>query len=301
MIPICLITGFLGCGKTTFLKQIIAKEKDRRIVYLVNEFASVDIDGELIKSGPLNVISIPGGSIFCKCLVSEFIKQLRWVAETFDNKIDGLVIEASGMANPMVILDMLKDTTLDAYFRISRIVSVIDPRSLLALVHTLANIKEQIKASDTVLLNKVDLYSGEMVMKAEETLLSINQQANIVNTTFCNVVIDLFPEQPFPLMIHGEYSKCRDPHFESVSITVSDPINIETLKEKLMFYKDEIYRAKGFVPSSEGTVFIDFSQAGFTSQNITSRTVTDHVIAFIIKGDASKDLISFVNATGKQL
>jgi hypothetical protein len=48
-------------------------------------------------------------------------------------------------------------------------------------------------------------------------------------------------------------------------------------------------------------VFIDFSQAGFTSQNITSRTVTDHVIAFIIKGDASKDLISFVNATGKQL
>ena len=76
MLSICLVTGFLGTGKTTFLKNIVARNRDRKIVYLINEFSAHDIDGAIVSAENPNVVSIPGGSIFCKCLVTEFIGQL---------------------------------------------------------------------------------------------------------------------------------------------------------------------------------------------------------------------------------
>jgi G3E family GTPase len=299
VIPVCLTTGFLGCGKTTFLKNIIEQEKGRRIIFLVNEFASIDIDGELVRMGSQDVITIPGGSIFCKCLVGEFIKQLKWIADTFDHTTAGLVIEASGIANPMVIMDMLQETGLDSRFRISRIISIVDPRSILALVHTLPNIKAQISASDMVFLNKTDLFNEEQIKKAEQAITEIKSQVTIVRTSFCDIRIDLFPAHPFPEILHGKYSLCKDPNFNSVSIAVSEPVDVEALKEHLQTFRDEIYRAKGFIITSDGVVYIDFSQTGCTSTKITGNSVTSFVLALVIKGDASGELLEFLNDLGK--
>jgi len=71
------VTGFLGSGKTTFLKHIVEQYRERRLVYLVNEFSPHDIDGAIVSQKNPNVVAIPGGSIFCKCLVTEFIDRLE--------------------------------------------------------------------------------------------------------------------------------------------------------------------------------------------------------------------------------
>jgi G3E family GTPase len=152
-----------------------------------------------------------------------------------------------------------------------------------------------------VLLNKVDLYSDEMLRNAEVVLRGINAHAHIIRTSFCTISVDLFPVDSFPQTIHGEYSLCRDPHYESVSIAVSDVIDIELLKEKLILFRDEIYRAKGFVPSVEGTVFIDFSQAGFTFAKITTSSVANLVVAFVIKGHASDELLEVLSKLGQRV
>ncbi|MDH3982239.1 MAG: hypothetical protein OES84_04980, partial [Kiritimatiellaceae bacterium] len=81
MIPICLITGFLGTGKTTLLKRIVEENRDRKWIYLVNEFSALDVDGAIVSAENPDVISIPGGSIFCKCLVTEFIGQMTKIHE----------------------------------------------------------------------------------------------------------------------------------------------------------------------------------------------------------------------------
>lgn len=99
MLPICLVTGFLGTGKTTFLKKIVEQNRDRKIVYLINEFSAHDVDGAIVSAENPDVVSIPGGSIFCHCLVTRFIGQLRKITEERGG-FDGVVIEASGMANP---------------------------------------------------------------------------------------------------------------------------------------------------------------------------------------------------------
>ena len=75
-IPLSLVTGFLGSGKTTFLKHMAPRLASRRIVYLVNDFSALDVDGAVLSEIGPNVVSIPGGSIFCKCLVGDFIQHL---------------------------------------------------------------------------------------------------------------------------------------------------------------------------------------------------------------------------------
>jgi G3E family GTPase len=301
MIPICVVTGFLGCGKTTFLKKIVEREQNRRIVYLVNEFASVDIDGELVAKDGETVVTVPGGSIFCKCLVSEFIKQMRMIAVQFhttSDPLDGVVIEASGMANPMVILDMLRETGLDKEYRLSRVVSVVDPRSLLILIHTLPNIKSQIQASDIVLLNKTDMYPEEQIQKTEETILQINKTTTVIRTNFCSAVVELFP-QTSPGQMHGEYAKCKDPHFDSYTRYITRLLDPVKLEAQLTEFKDEIYRVKGFILTESGTFYVDFSQAGFSLMKVDDRRDTQAVLAFIVKGNASEKLILFINEVGE--
>ena len=133
MIPLVLITGFLGSGKTTWLKQIARDHQDRCFVYLVNDFAAVDVDSELVKQAGDHVLSVAGGSIFCKCLVTEFISVLKTIAAGragMDALPEAVVIEASGMADPRVIHTMLKETGLDQHFKVARIIALADPGTL---------------------------------------------------------------------------------------------------------------------------------------------------------------------------
>lgn len=156
MIPITLVTGFLGSGKTTLLKQIIKQNRDRKFVYLINEFSTEDIDGALISNDDTDTITIPGGSIFCKCLVTQFVSQLSKIPEHFSN-VERVIIEASGIADPKVIRKMLKETHLSETYELQSVISVIDPLSFLKLLHTLPNIRSQIEAADLVIINKTDL------------------------------------------------------------------------------------------------------------------------------------------------
>ena len=105
MTALSLVTGFLGSGKTTYLRRLVNQYRDRRLVFLVNEFSPVDIDGPLLGSVEDDVLSLPGGSIFCTCLVTEFISTLKSIPERFGREapVEGVIIEASGIANPKVV------------------------------------------------------------------------------------------------------------------------------------------------------------------------------------------------------
>ena len=143
---------------------MIHRHRDRRIAYLVNEFASIDVDGGLLAGvagdeDPPDVVPIPGGSIFCKCLVTTFIDHLSALVDGHASRpLDGVVIEASGAADPSVVQQMLSETKLDRSLSLASIVNVVDPGSFLKLIHTLPNIRAQAAAADLTILNKTDVY-----------------------------------------------------------------------------------------------------------------------------------------------
>lgn len=287
MISICLITGFLGTGKTTLLKRIVAKNRDRKWIYLINEFSAMDVDGAIVSEDNPNVVSIPGGSIFCKCLVTEFIGQMTKVHEQHANA-EGVVIEASGMADPRVITDMLKETKLDQHFELANIVSIVEPRSFLRLIHTLPNIVHQVEAADTVLLNKCDLFDEGQLAETEQAVRSIKPEARLVRCVKGDAAFDVLGKISEHVGLHGDYAKCRDPRYSSFSIELPQPVSFSSIKALIQANEDAVYRVKGYFQSLEGPSFFDYSKTGFS---ITpSEAKAEYGLAWIIRGGAEESL-----------
>jgi len=283
MIPICLITGFLGTGKTTLLKRIVAENRDRKWIYLVNEFSALDVDGAIVSEENPDVVSIPGGSIFCKCLVTEFIGQMTKIHEQHQDA-EGVVIEASGMADPRVIADMLKETKLDRYFELANIVSIVEPRSFRALIHTLPNIIHQVEAADLVLLNKCDLFDEDKLAATEQAVRNIKAEANLVRCTMGKADFQIFGEPGPHAELHGEYAKCRDPRYSAFSIELPHPIAPSVIEAFILENEEAIYRVKGYILSLDGPVYFDYSKAGFS---ITpEEPKTEYGLAWIVEGSS---------------
>ncbi len=266
MIPLALITGFLGSGKTTFLRHVVRTHRDRRLIFLVNEFAPVDVDGPLIECSPDDLICVVGGSIFCRCLVTDFIRHLRAVAERAanpDTPVDGVVIEASGIADPGVVPRMLEETRLAEPFQLGRIVSVVDPGTFATLVQTLPNLSAQIAASDVALLNKTDLHPPEKLEATERALRAINASLDIVRTSFCVTDIDLFAPRG-AAALDGRYALCADPNYEVITVALDRPLDAHVLTSALRGLSDALYRAKGYFRTTAGLQHLDATSHAVT-------------------------------------
>ena len=96
-IDLYLISGFLGAGKTSFLRSVLTDLPEVRCGVIVNDFGSVGIDGKVLRDGDLKLVEINNGSIFCACLKGGFIRTL---AAFLDQRVDSLFVEASGLADP---------------------------------------------------------------------------------------------------------------------------------------------------------------------------------------------------------
>ena len=284
MIPICLITGFLGTGKTTLLKRIVEQNRDRKWIYLINEFSALDIDGAIVSEENPNVVSIPGGSIFCKCLVTEFIGQMTKIHEQHPDA-EGVVIEASGMADPRVIADMLAETQLDQHFELANIISIVEPRSFLRLIHTLPNIIHQVEAADLVLLNKCDLFDEAQLAETEQAVRNIKAKALLVRCVKGEADFPIFGNSGAHAELHGEYAKCRDPNYSAFTTQHPHPIDPETIKEFILENEEAIYRVKGYLLSLEGPVYFDYSKAGFNI--VQEEPKTGFGLAWIVQGGSN--------------
>ncbi len=283
-IPICLVTGFLGSGKTTFLKNLVTQYRHRRLVYLVNEFSLLDIDGAIVSAENPDVISVPGGSIFCKCLVTAFIDQLKNIPATF-GQIEGLVIEASGMANPKVMQDMLDETAQNQAYRLARVISMVDPGTFGKLCRTLPNIIAQIEAADLALITKTDVFSAEQVQAMRDLILQYNPSIQIIPIQNGHANVDLFPVHAEHPDLHGEYALCKDPLYETCVIELSAPCDPDELQRWLTAAGDEIYRLKGHVRHRDQSWYVDYTPSGFNTRIVAP--VSDHALVLIHQPDLS--------------
>lgn len=267
MIPLVLVTGFLGSGKTTLLKRIAEQNRLRRWVYLVNDFAAADVDGEWVRASADRVVSVSGGSIFCACLVTEFIRTLKRIAEDrsfLSEPPEAVVIEASGMASPKVIHRMLEETRLDATYRIRRILAVADPGTFHKLLLTLPNLRAQIEAADTVLISKMDRYTAEEIERVREAVMDIQPEALCRPAVMSEVELDLLEDRETP-GVEGDYAECVDPNYHSFVLTGTLP-GPDLLHRLVQETGPSLYRMKGFIDADGRICQVDYSSSGLTIQ-----------------------------------
>ena len=162
-----LISGFLGTGKTTALKSLMAqKHPAEKWVIIVNEFGEIGIDGAVLSDNGIPVAEIAGGCLCCVAgpqMSNTVAKMLRDVAP------DRLMIEASGLAHAASVIDELKTPPLDQSLEIGAVFTVVDPRQFVTPDYAQqALYKDQIGVCDVLVASKTDLCSPEVLAEFRE-------------------------------------------------------------------------------------------------------------------------------------
>lgn len=261
MIPLILVCGFLGSGKTTLLRHWARTASDRRIVYVVNEFSSRDVDSELLRQDAPDVVPLPGGSIFCKCLAADFHRTMRALAE---GEWDAIVAEASGVADPSSTRTLLAETGLDRRIQLAEVLCVVDPATFPKLRSTLPAIVRQVASADRIVVGKTDLHPQEAVSAVADELRRINPSAEILLAERGRVPLPdaaRYPTQRLdaPLPEHPDEALVR---FEA---RLLGPTSLDSLRRELGQIPG-LLRLKGFFDNGAGLRTVDFDGERWTEQ-----------------------------------
>ncbi len=175
-----LISGFLGSGKTTVVLSTIdeiIKRKHKKVVVIVNDFGKIGIDGKVMEKYGLKVREMPSGCICCT-LGSDLLTTLRDVAEAF--KPDLVVIEPTGVADPLAIHDTLK-LYIGPPIGSVKIVIIVDSERYQIISKALERpLKNQLKAANVIILNKMDRVSPEALDSIEKSIRESGLDTDVI-------------------------------------------------------------------------------------------------------------------------
>ena len=213
-VPITLLTGYLGSGKTTLINHILTNQKKYKIAVIVNDIGEVNIDASLIENGGVvserdeSLVSLSNGCICCN-LKMDLVKQITDIIQ--QNKFDYIVIEASGICEPIPIAqtitmmpEMFQNYMEQDICKLDAVVTVVDALRLRDEFHCGESLKkdniddedlekliiEQLEFCNIIVLNKTDEISEEELAEVRAVIRSIQPKAKIIETNYAKVDID---------------------------------------------------------------------------------------------------------------
>jgi G3E family GTPase len=260
-LEVCLVTGFLGSGKTTVLKELARSRPGRRLMFLVNELAGRDVDGRRVgDSSAFPVTSIVGGSLFCECVAGEFVEAIH--REVMPRKargeIDGLVIETSGMADPGAIGTLIGGSRLAKDLRVGRVVAVVPTPRAVQLLQGLPVAVEQVRLADTVILSKGDLATESAKRGAVEIVMKTNPGCQILWSDHGRLDGDVLGGGRNELPC-APLSSCDANPFTAHILPCPTPISSERFAGWLAALPGGVLRIKGELVLPEGRSEIDWT------------------------------------------
>jgi G3E family GTPase len=188
-LPVTIITGFLGSGKTTLLNHILTNQQGIKTAVLVNEFGEIGIDNELIVSTEDNMVALNNGCICCT-INNDLLDAVYQVLERAD-KIDYLVVETTGLADPLPVALTFLGTELRDMTRLDSIVTLVDCENFSLDLFNSQAAFSQIAYGDIILLNKIDLVDEADVDRLEVRIRDIKEGARILRTKNSRVPLPL--------------------------------------------------------------------------------------------------------------
>jgi G3E family GTPase len=188
-VPVTVLTGFLGAGKTTLVNRILSEQHGKRIAVIENEFGEVGVDHELVIGADEEIFETSNGCICCTVRgdLIRILNQLRKRRERFD----AVLIETTGLADPgPVAQTFFIDEELKEYYSLDAIVTLVDARHLEQELTESSVAREQIAFADIVLLNKIDLVDTAGLARVQQRVQGINGTATVLRTRNANVPLD---------------------------------------------------------------------------------------------------------------
>lgn len=284
-IPVSLLTGFLGSGKTTVLNRLLKHSDLQRTAVIINEFGEVGIDHDLVETVTENLVLLQNGCLCCTVrgdlidtLRDLYEKSAAGVVDAFDR----VIIETTGLADPVPILaSLLADPTLSMQFRLDGIITTVDAATAADTLDRQLESVKQIAVADRILLTKTDLSRPAAARELEQRIAAINPGAKIMRAH--NGVVD--PAMLFDTGIYdpdcksaevrewlnaeayldadlvdeasrfpgqSRHNRSRhDEHISSVSLLIDEPISMQVfdtwLDSLMAIMGPDMLRMKGLV------------------------------------------------------
>jgi G3E family GTPase len=183
-LPVTIVTGFLGAGKTTLVQQFLATPEGAGTAVVINEFGAVGIDDALVRQSTDEIALIGNGCLCCNTRSDLQLALRRLVAERDQGALPPfrrILIETSGLADPGPILQTFAtDRALGAEFFVEVVVTVVDAVGGLAGIGWSAEARKQVLMADRLVISKTDLVAAETVDELMPKLAALNPRAPIV-------------------------------------------------------------------------------------------------------------------------
>lgn len=289
MVSFYLVTGFLGSGKTTFLKNILSDYSDsNRIAIIQNEFASSGTDGiELKMTGhDFRLVEVNNGSVFCVCKMGSFIQSLEKLINEYKPEI--VILESSGLSDPVNIIELLRREEIKDNIRLGNIFSIADATNFEKYIDTLPRFKHQIMIADSIILNKLDIFHKE-ISRITEKIKNINPFAEIIETSYCKTDLKRFFnfDKNHPGSTHeaasafsGKESGGR-PDINACVLRVHDKMEMQNLQLFIKELQKSSPRIKGYINLANNKVMaVQTVYENFEIKEITGYTGPTELIVF---------------------
>jgi G3E family GTPase len=193
-LPISVLTGFLGSGKTTFLGRALSSPGMTDTAVVINEFGAVGLDHLLIEAADQEVLELPNGCVCCAVrqdLADTLYGLLRRRANGDIRRFNRIALETSGLAEPSPILYTLSaDTFLEASLRLDTVVTAVDAIAGLSTLDRFPEASAQVASADRLLLTKTDLAVPSSTLLAR--LEALNPAARLVDAISADPASVLF-------------------------------------------------------------------------------------------------------------
>lgn len=249
-IPVTIIGGYLGAGKTTLVNHLLRNADGHRLAILVNDFGDLPIDRDLIEQKSDDVISITGGCICCS--FGSDLMGVLIALQSRANEIDQIIIETSGVALPGGIersLQLMPGLTIGSTF------VLVDGETIRTLInerYMADTVQRQLADADIVLLNKTDLLQESELPEIRDVIEKFTQ-ASIVPVRFAEVPVELIFEQRIQRPGRHPRQKHDLAALDTISLTHDGRcFDVDALARGLSEPTTGLLRAKGFVKDPTG-------------------------------------------------
>jgi len=295
-LPVTILTGFLGAGKTTMLNNLIANHPDYKFAVIENEFGEIPIDNDLIVGVESdNIYELSNGCICCT--LNGELAELLFDLLNIRHKLTHLVVETTGIADPSTVVQaFMSSEQIEMFYRIDSVTCLVDARNAAQILSDATMAARQISYADTIVVNKTDLVTESRCAQVEDLVRTFNPFAKMVRSSFGNVegfkILDTFSYAPQKMEVFSmDASKLKlstGPQRSGGFVTVSkqeagnvhdvqshsytftrnfDPYQFNFWLDHLVeYYGDGIYRIKGIVSFDK------------VPQKIVVQSVRDHIM-----------------------